>query len=562
MIEKPTSLLVFGAQASEAGIKESNDDAVAMRMPTDSQLRTKGVVAALADGVSGASAATVAAESCVLGFLSDYYSTPLLWSVPRSAQRVLESLNMWLSGNTQLHGGHLCTLSILILRSRTAHIFQVGDSRIWRLRQNRLECLTTDHVRKVGAKKYLTRAMGMDARLDVDYLSESIEVGDRYLLTSDGIHEVLSSARIQGILRGGGELDNICRVLIDTALQSGADDNVSCQLLEVITAPELGAADTLTAMGQLPFPPPLQEGMEIDGLIVLKELHASSRSHLYLVKDTKTAELLALKAPSINLVDDRDAIERLSLESWIGARVRHPNLVQVRHAERPRSCIYYLMEYVDGVTLQQWRIEHPDASLQEMLFLFDQLLNGLRALHRADVIHADIKPANIMIQRDGTVKVIDFGSCHARGLLDADLTQNAIPLGVRQYTAPEVYAGEVPTERSDLFSVAAVLYEYVTGVAPWNGQHDKMQTAPLPSVQQYNRFVPNWLNGILARALAFDSKERFSDAPEFRAALAGKDHLDWTPAPSRLTQHIWQWISAALLIALIASHLVRTFLMS
>lgn len=557
-MSKPTpSLLLFGAQESRAGIKPENEDAVAMHLPTDSSLRTKGAVAAIADGVSGASAARVAAESAVIGFINDYYSTPPLWSVPRSAQRVLESLNQWLSGNAQVHGGHLCTLSLLILRSRTAHIFQVGDSRVWRLRKSRLECLSKDHSRQVGSKKYLTRAMGMDARLDVDYSRDAIEVGDRYLLTTDGIHEVLSQARIQGILRGGGEIEQICQVLIDTALDNGADDNVSCQIIDVVEVPQPGAADTLTALSQLPFPPALSAGMQIDGLTVVRELHASNRSHLYLVTDNESGEQMTLKAPSVNLLDDHNAIERLSLESWICARVHHVNLVKTKYSDRPRSCLYYLMEYIDGITLQKWQTLHPQAPIQEVLSLADQILNGLRALHRLDVIHADIKPGNIMILSDGSVKIIDFGSAHPRGIIDYDGHIDSTPLGVRQYSAPELLTGARPTEQTDLFSVAAMLYEIITGNAPWNGQHAIMKTTPLPPIYDSNRYAPRWLQAILDRALSYNPRERFSDAAEFRAALTGKDNQDWEDVERKKERNIWQWISAALLIALIASHAMR-----
>jgi serine/threonine protein phosphatase PrpC len=558
-LKKPTpSLLLFGAQESRAGIKPENEDAVAMHLPSDSSLRTKGAVAAIADGVSGASAARVAAESAVIGFINDYYSTPPLWSVPRSAQRVLESLNQWLSGNAQVHGGHLCTLSLLILRSRTAHIFQVGDSRVWRLRKSRLECLSKDHSRQVGAKKYLTRAMGMDARLDVDYLRDTIEVGDRYLLTTDGIHEVLSNARIQGILRGGGEIEVICQVLIDTALENGADDNLSCQIIDVVEVPEPGAADTLTALSQLAFPPALSAGMQIDGLTVVRELHASNRSHLYLVTDNESGEQMTLKAPSVNLLDDHNAIERLSLESWIGARVHHTNLVKVKYPDRPRSCLYYLMEYIDGITLQKWQTLHPQAPIQEVLSLADQILNGLRALHRLDVIHADIKPGNIMILGDGSVKIIDFGSAHPRGIIDYDSQIDSTPLGVRQYSAPELLDGVRPNEQTDLFSVAAMLYEIITGSAPWNGQHAVMKTTPLAPIYNSNRYAPRWLQAILDRALSYNPKDRFSDAAEFRAALTGKDNQDWEEVERKKERNIWKWISAALLITLVGSHLILT----
>lgn len=550
------SLLLNGAQASQAGRKDSNEDAVALRLPTDSLLRSKGAVAAIADGVSGAEAARQAAEACVLGFISDYYATPALWAVPRAAQRVLEALNLWLSGAAKVSGGHLCTLSVLVLRSCTAHIFQVGDSRVWRLRHNRLECLTTDHSRQVGSKKYLTRAMGLGPRLEVDYRKDSMNVGDRYLLTTDGIHEALSTARIQGILRGGDSLEVICQTLIDSALENGADDNLSCQIIDVLDLPKAGAADTLNSVAALPFTPSLSPGMQIDGLQVVHELHASNRSHLYLVKHIETGEQLVLKAPSVSLLDDHEAIERFALESWVGARVRHTNIIGIKYPERPRSCMYYLMEYVEGITLEKWHTLHPDSPIQEALGLIDQLLNGLRALHRADVLHADIKPGNVIVGADGTVKIIDFGSCLPRGLLDETVNVPATPLGVRQYTAPELIAGKSPTEQSDLFSVAVMIFELITA------QYPAISAASdtVPALRQFNRYAPSWLQGILDRALSFKPEERFADAAEFRAALTGRDNYDWEAPAQGFYPQRWKWLSVVLFVLLIISHAARSLI--
>jgi len=556
---RPAALHVLGAQSSSAGIKPANDDAVAMRLPEGALLRTKGVAAALADGVSSAESGREAAESCVLGFLTDYYATPPLWSVSRAAQRVLDALNQWLCGNDRQEGGHLCTLSVLVLRSRTAHLFQIGDSRIWRLRHGQLECLTQDHTRRIGGKQFLTRAMGMHPRLEVDYRSEPVEAGDRYLLTSDGVHEMLSANTLRDQLAHSTDLQATCEQLVALALDNGATDNLSCQILDVVTLPHAGADDQLTAFSQLPPPPPLYAGAILDGLEVIRELHASNRSHLYLVRDTDSGEKMVLKAPSVNLIDDRPAMERLAFESWVAERIHHANLVRLNQPHRPRTGLYFLMEYIDGISLQQWQQQNPRAGIEQVLQIADQLLNALRVLHRADVIHADIKPGNVMIQRDGGVKLIDYGSCHARGLQD-NSTVAEIPLGVRQYTAPELIEGSSPSERSDMFSVAVMLYEMITGQLPWQGDTRRALSQPPVPIQQHNRYAPPWLQTILGRALCADPAQRFHDAAEFRAALSGRDQRDWTPPPVTDTAKLWKWAALLLLAALPLSHGIRTLL--
>ena len=533
-------LTVDIGQCSERGHKAINQDALAVRVPVDDLLRTKGIVAALADGLSSAAAGREAAESCVLGFISDYYATPALWSVARSSQRVLEALNRWLCRRTMAGDDHLCTLSVLILRSRLAHLFQVGDSRIWRLRDQKLECLTEDHSRQAGGRRLLTRAMGGDTRLDVDYRQCDLQQGDVFLLSSDGVHDVLSRATIEETLLNAENPQAAADALVRSALDNGSLDNISCQVLQVSSLPGVSADDALARLRELPLPPPLAPGMRIDNLTIVHELYASARSHLYLVRDTD-GQLSALKAPSVNLEDEQDALIRFALEGWIGARLRSAHLLRPLPPEGPQSCLYQRLEYIDGVTLHQWLREHPDAAVEEKLYLADQLLNGLRALHRADVMHGDLKPDNIMVDRNGLVKLIDFGSCYCRGL---DQPPPPLPLGTHHYTAPHISAGAAPDERGDLYAAAVIIHEMLTGRLP---DTDK----PTLHLQQHNAFVPVWLNQALQRALDSHALP-YTDAAEFRAALRSPaNHLAIATRKEYNALRLWQISTLVLLVLLI-----------
>lgn len=536
------TLHVRVGQYSEAGVKADNQDALALRLPFGEPLRTKGLVAALADGLSSAGAGREAAEACVLGFIHDYYATSPLWSVPRSAQRVLEALNRWLCRRTLAGEDHLCTLSVLILRSRVAHLFQVGDSRIWRLRGQQLECLTEDHSRQAGGQRLLTRAMGADTRLDVDYRHCALQQGDVFLLTSDGIHDVLSATIMAATLSASETPQAAAEQLVQRALQHGSHDNVSCQVLEVLTLPEASADDALASLRGLPLPPPMIAGMRIDGLTVVRELYASARSHLYLVRDSD-GQLSALKAPSVNLEDDAAALARFALEGWIAARLRSAHLLKPLAGVAAQSCLYQRLEYIDGVTLRQWLREHPDAAVEEKLYLADQLLNGVRALHRADVMHGDLKPDNIMVDRNGLVKLIDFGSCYCRGL---EQPPPALPLGTRHYSAPHIRAGATPDEQGDLYAVAVIIHEMLTATLP---EPDR----PTLRLQQHNAFVPAWLNNVLHRALHPEATP-YADAAEFRAALRSPATQPAVILHSeRNTLRWWQAGCMILLVLLITS---------
>jgi serine/threonine protein phosphatase PrpC len=183
-------------QATHAGHKAQNEDCIGIRIPNQPALTLKGVVAVIADGVSAAEASKEASETCVRNFISDYYGTPDAWSVKTSGQKILLALNSWLVGQSQIKG-HISTLSALIIKSQQAYIFHVGDTRIYRLRGNNFEQLTRDHSTHVNKDTvYLSRAMGMDSRLEMDFSQLDVEVGDLFFLSTDGIHDYLSDKTI------------------------------------------------------------------------------------------------------------------------------------------------------------------------------------------------------------------------------------------------------------------------------------------------------------------------------------------------------------------------------
>ena len=176
------------------GVKTENDDCLGVRVPEGSLLMTKGIVAVIADGVSVAEKGREAAEICVQGFLNDYYDTPDSWTVSNSALKVLTSLNRWLfnlgRGYNNVYQGFITTLSVLVIKSNTAHVFHVGDSRVSLIREGTMEELTRDHAARLSdTDRRLTRAMGLDVNLEIDYRRVEIAVADVFCLSTDGMHE-------------------------------------------------------------------------------------------------------------------------------------------------------------------------------------------------------------------------------------------------------------------------------------------------------------------------------------------------------------------------------------
>ena len=293
-------------QHSSAGVKPHNEDAIGIRIPEGVLLSTKGAVAVIADGVSAAEAGKEASETCVYSFLSDYYSTPDTWSVKKSTSKTLTALNRWLYSqgrqfNKSTHG-YLSTMSFIVFKSRTAHLFHVGDTRIYRLRGQDLEQMTRDHSSQINDQKsYLTRAMGLDIMLDVDHSTLDLEIGDVFFLSSDGIHDTLNNKTIcNHLLTPHPNYEDSCAQLITLALQHGSRDNLSCQILRIDSLPHQTADEACSKLTELPFPPILNNGMILDGLLVEKEIHASNRSQLYLVTQISNGARFCMKTPSVN----------------------------------------------------------------------------------------------------------------------------------------------------------------------------------------------------------------------------------------------------------------------
>ncbi len=538
-----SKLKVRVGACSDKGIKEENQDSLGHFIPNNiSLLTTKGVVLALADGVSSSTEAKQASQCCVTGFLEDYFSTPDSWSVKKSGGKVLTAINNWLYSQSHQYRdsarGWVSTFCGLIIKSTTAHLFHVGDSRIYLLRGDDLEQLTMDHrIQMPGEKEYLGRAMGVDYRLDIDYKTVTVELGDTFLITTDGIHDYLSDKAISTILLDQQQdLDGLCEQLVSTALAAGSLDNVSCQLLVVDELPSQDPDEVFSQLTQLPFPPELYEGMILDGYRITRELHASSTSQLYLAIDTETGQKVVIKTPSINFEDDPAYLERFQLEEWVGRRIDSPHVIRTIEQKTPRRFLYYIMEYIEGQTLEQWMRDQAMPDLTVIRNIVSQIVSGLRAFHRLDMLHQDIKPGNIMMTAEGLVKIVDFGSTKIAGIADVSTPiERKELLGTKHYTAPEYLMEKPGTTQSDLFALGCIVYEMVTGKLPYGegllkavekGTVSKLRYI---SVHNFTRNIPDWVDKTIRKAVEIKPENRYSKLSELESDLR-------KPNPAYLTE--------------------------
>lgn len=554
-------------QHSEAGRKAENQDSLGARYPEGEALTLKGVAVVIADGVSASAYGREAAEACVKGFLHDYYSTPDSWSVEHAAGRVLGALNRWLHGKGHaLHGderGMVCTFSGVIFKSNTAYVLHVGDSRVWLLRDGVLEALTRDHHVSVGPSKHaLTRAMGIEANVEIDVCRVELQPGDRLLLSTDGVHEYLSVADMLR-LAAQGEPEDAARALVVAALANDSRDNLSAQVIAVDHLPAEDLDAHYRRLTALPFPPPLLAGQCLDGYEIIRELHSSRRTQVYLARTGNSGNnprevggLVVIKTPSPNFVDDATYIDRFLTESWVARRINSPHVVRFLDPPEHRQSLYCVTEYIQGPTLRQWMQDHPNPPLSLVRDLLQQIARGLRALHRLEMIHQDLKPENILIDNDGTVKLIDLGAVRIRGIEQIDTPWSSDGyMGTESYAAPECLEGGRATPASDRYSLGVIAYEMITGHLPYSEPPTPSRRHRLSyrSARQSNADLPLWLDACLEKAVALRPEARYPALSEFlRDLLHPSPRLvasDHSPLVNRVPAESWRLLAVLSLLA-------------
>ncbi len=546
-------LTIATGYASLTGPRQRNEDYLGLVAPDGGELDTKGLLLAVADGVSGNSGGREAAEYTVRGLLADYYATPETWSVPLALDRVLNANNRWLLAQSAAHrelAGMATTLSALVLRGARYYTAHVGDSRIYLLRDGRLSRLTTDHVwDRPDMRHVLSRAIGLDAHLVVDYTEDHLQAGDVFLLVSDGAWEPLGEYNLRELLIEQSDPRAAAQALTEAALARGGQDNVSALVARVDALGEANLPASLTDGKRLPLPPRVKPGIAIDGFEVLGLLHASRATLLYKVRQRATGQLWAMKTLQPALEGDAEQYAALLAEEWLGRRVvshYFPQVLPLPAAER--NYLYYVMSYHEGATLQARLDQGAHFPVAEVVKLGIRLLKGLAALHRLDIVHRDIKPANLHLGADDKLRVLDLGVAQNGGTARAEVQGIA---GTPSFMAPELLAGEAASTQSDLYAAGVTLYHLLTRHYPYGEvepfQHPRFGD-PIPA-SRYRPDVPRWLDLLLLKAVARDRKLRFETAEELLLALEHGEHKPVLPVPRTplmAREPLWLWRSLAI----------------
>ncbi|WP_192037212.1 bifunctional protein-serine/threonine kinase/phosphatase [Halomonas sp. YLGW01] len=546
---------------------------MSVRIPESRLLALKGACALISDSSSRNAIAKQAGELSVRGFLADYISTPEHWDIKTSATRVLRALNGWChSQSGHVSGGsYVCSLSAMIYRGREAHLFHMGDTLIFRLRGAEFEQLSRDHVTDLGGYRYPSRALGMDANLDIDYVTLPLKQGDIFLFTTQAVRGTLMpSDYVQLIRKDASDLDAACERLAATALERAQErgyggEQFCFQLVRLDRLPEEVAEVPERLYGDLPVPPELSPGQRLDGLEVRDVLSRTAQSRVYRVLDPRSGREMVMKAPSPELSNRNAYLEHFLLQQWVVERVRSPFVARVVEPARPRTHLYYLMNLVEGERLSDWAQRHPRATLAQRLDIARQLAKAVQALHRRDLLHQQIHPDNILVDTHGQVVLADFSACRLReGDGHKQSRELARQLGLTEHSAPEYALDDDVGRRSDQYALASTIYWLLTGGLPYDvpphqlRSHTDLERLSYRSASLQNPEVPQALDEALRRALDPQRALRFRRLSELLVALReprreGELAKASTSAPGRF----WPGVAGLLLALLVVSWLLR-----
>jgi len=269
-------------------------------------------------------------------------------------------------------------------------------------------------------------------------------------------------------------------------------------------------------------------GKTISHYKVIEEIGRGGMGEVYLAEDLKLERKVAIKFLPQHLTEDKENVERFEREAKAAASLNHHNIVtiyEIADIDDPASAgkqTFIVMEYVQGQTLRELLIENLKLKIEDSLDIIFQLCSGLSEAHQADIVHRDIKPENILIDKKGKVKILDFGLAKLKGV--SNLTKDSSTLGTIRYMSPEQVRGEEIDHRSDIWSVAVIFYELLTGQAPFTGDYDQAvlysilndNPDPLFSGKDPKK---GQLEPIINKALSKEPAKRYQTIEQFHQTL-------------------------------------------
>jgi serine/threonine-protein kinase len=543
------------------------------------EFRSRGAVAALADGVGGHGGGDVASRLAVEVAVRRFLEIKPDARVKQTLDRMFASANIAVydRGMSRRQAGRMATtLTVSIFRGDEVTVGHVGDCRAYLIsKSGQIEQITTDHNYAAAQLKLglltpheaatsdlrclLTRSIGKDITVQVDVYSRPIRSGSILVQCSDGLYAHVTDQEIQTTVMRAAPAD-ACRELIELAEKRGSDDNLSIQVIAIDDVPvvlyHLGNpyTDRVNAMhGESEIGQVLDDRFELTDVIC-----RSGMASIYKAHDRQTDQTVAVKVPFMQFESDPAFFSRFQREEEIGRLLDHPYILHIVPVDGKKSRPYIAMELLEGQTLRDLMRSAGSLSVPDALAIGSRVCEALEHMHKHEIVHRDLKPENIMVCKDGSLRIMDFGIAKAAALRRLTFAGLSPAMGTPDYMAPEQVKGKRGDARTDIYSLGAILYEMLTGAAPFEGANPYLiMNARLvgdpEAPRKRNPGIPPEVEEIILRAMEREPNDRYQSAAAMKADLDHPERVELTGRHERLRPPVrwkarWRMIRATVIM--------------
>jgi serine/threonine-protein kinase len=460
---------------------------------------------------------------------------------------------------TPTEGRMATTMTVSIYRHNEVHIGHVGDCRVYLVQQGRIRRLTNDHSYagvqlKLGLitvedalnsplRSVLTRSLGQEPVIRADYHSVTVGAGDTIIQCCDGVWAKITEGEIQNLV-GRMAPEDACREIVSLAERRSADDNLSVQIIRIDGVERLSyyrGVPTYQKESPAIMGNELEVGQTLDGRYRVTDIVAKSgMAYIYKAEDLRDGSIVALKVPFMQFESDPGFYSRFQRELAIGKALNHPYILHIMEdPEIRKSRPYMVMEYLEGQTLGHLMQMLRPMPVPDALKIASRICEALHYMHEHEVVHRDLKPDNVMICNDGSIRIMDFGIAKFEGQRRLTFGGFTPAMGTPDYMAPEQVKGKRGDPRTDVYSLGAILYEMVTGSVPFEGPNpfvimNSRITGDPVAPRQRNADLSPQVEEIILHAMARNPQERYATALAMKADLDNPDGVQVTGRASRL----------------------------
>jgi serine/threonine protein phosphatase PrpC len=540
--------LIYAELSSTGPVRPHNEDVVRFWEAEDeNEIKARGAVALLADGVGGHGEGEVASELAVETALRTFHEAnptatdnQILWRMFNAANIAVYDAGMTRGGADRM----ATTLTISLFRRNQVAVGHVGDSRAYLIRAGQVKQLTSDHtyvamqlkmkvISQVEAmtselRGMLTRSIGQNPTVQVDYNRSALHVNDIVVQCSDGLYGCVTEGELRDVVLKYAPPEASER-LVEIAERRGVEDNVSVQIVRVEAVPRVGyyrGAVAYSAPTAVPVTNDIQPGQVLDERFQITDtIHRTAMSSVYKAVDLRTGRPVALKVPLSSLEADPGFFSRFEREGEIGKTLDHPGILKfIALDDQAQSRPYLVMEFLEGETLDRLMSRTKPLPVAQALDILSRLCDAVGYLHGKGVVHRDLKPQNVMLCADGSLRIMDFGIAKAAAAKRITFGGFSPTLGTPDYMAPEQVKGQRGDERTDVYSLGAILYEMLTGHVPFEAPNAyAVMNARLvgdPGAPRgFNEQIPPEVEEIVLHAMARDPRDRYQSAAAMKVDL-------------------------------------------